>query len=157
MNALPADTMPKILPLLTAKLIKVKNRDEGLLSALVAAYSKQGKIKEAYPILIELLEKYPTSSATQFSFSLYLYEQYKTGGSMLATGELYEILKKIFIQYPNSRIAGDNNNILTLKNDNAIPTAAFENVLLNLYNTNRIAYNAMGILPNFYLKRKYKA
>ncbi len=155
-NSLPADTASIILPELIGRLSKVKRKDVGLLSALCVARAKKGELKEAYSILTQLMEQFPSSQATEFALTFYLYEQYKAGGSMMATGILYDILKKIFIQYPESPIACDHNNIITLSKDSTLPTEAFEKVLLHLYKTNRVDYSSMGILPNFYLRKNIK-
>ncbi len=84
----PSDTVNIMLPKIITKLLKVKNSNDGLLSALIVAYSKQVKRDLAYPILLQLLKKYPSSQVSGFALSLHLYEQYKAGGPFLATGEL---------------------------------------------------------------------
>ncbi|MGF1923185.1 MAG: hypothetical protein ACQUHE_03325, partial [Bacteroidia bacterium] len=119
-SSLPSDTVDAIVPVLIAKLRLVKVVDDGLLTALTVAYAKQGKREMAYDLLLQLLEKYPSSTCTDFAFSHFLYEQYRTGGSMLATGILYEKLRDIFIRFPESGIASTYNNITILSADKSI-------------------------------------
>ncbi len=155
-NALPADTVVAIANSLKSKLLTVKKIDEGHLAAMTVIYAKLGEKEKAYATILTLLEKYPSSSVSNFILSFYLYEQYKTSGSMRASGKLYDAMKNIFISFPKSPIAGGNNAIFTLSADSTIQTVSFERVLLHLYQTGRIDYNSLGILPNFYLKRNIK-
>lgn len=146
-----------IQPLLhTADSVYKKGKaSAGVLTALCIGYAKTGQLSEAKKYMCRLLNLFPAAGETAFAFSIYNYEYYKASNRDIED-DIRDSVKQIFMQYPQSELAGDANLFYYLSKDASIPISSFENVFLPRYYRGDIEYYALGELAGLYIERNIK-